>query len=273
MTVRKSEYFKKRNIISSLISCYKLGILKFLKVYKDYNLDYRILKKQKGNNNDFIFGKKYPQLMDKYSESGTAKGAYFHQDLLVARRIFDNNPNIHIDIGSRIDGFVAHVASFRPIKVIDIRTITGGVHNNLQFIKQDFMIPIKLEMIESCDSLSCLHALEHFGLGRYGDPINYNGHKIGLENLYKLLKPNGKLYLSVPIGLPQRIEFHAHRIFSIKYLLEQFENKYRIDNFSYVDDEGNLYENVALNEKDIDRNYGCKGDGTNGCGIFEMTKL
>jgi len=255
-----------------LVSCYKLGLPKFINACKDYNFEYKILKEQKGNNDDFIFGKKYPVFMDKYSNSGTAKGAYFHQDLLVAGRIFENNPIVHLDVGSRVDGFVAHVASFRPIKILDIRPLETTI-KNISFVQQDFMEPVKNEIIESCDSLSCLHALEHFGLGRYGDPINYNGHIIGLENLNKLLKPNGKLYLSVPIGLPQRIEFHAHRIFSIKYLLEQFKGKYRIDRFSYVDDEGDLHENIPLNEKDIDENYGCKGDGTNGCGIFEMTKL
>jgi hypothetical protein len=31
-----------------------------------------------------------------------------------------------------------------------------------------------------CDSLSCLHALEHFGLGRYGDPIDPRGHEKGI---------------------------------------------------------------------------------------------
>ena len=31
------------------------------------------------------------------------------------------------------------------------------------------------------DSLSCLHTLEHFGLGRYNDPINVKGFEIGLK--------------------------------------------------------------------------------------------
>ena len=259
-------------VLRIFLSSFKLGLPKMIKIWKDYCFEYRIFKKQKGNNNDFVFGYEYPCIMDKFSNSGTARGAYFHQDLLVARRIFENNPILHLDVGSRIDGFVAHVASFRPIHVLDIRPLENII-KNISFIQQDFMVPIKNEMIESYDSISCLHALEHFGLGRYGDPINYNGHIIGLENLYKLLKPNGKLYFSVPIGIPQRIEFHAHRIFSVKYLIGQFEKKYRIDNFSYVDDNGDLYENVALNEKDINYNYGCKGDGSNGCGIFEMTKI
>jgi SAM-dependent methyltransferase len=262
-----------KNVLKSiLINCYRLGLPKFIKAWFGYSSEYAILIKQKGNNNDFILGKKYPAFIDKYLSSGTANGAYFHQDLLTAQRIFENNPQTHIDVGSRVDGFVAHVASFRTIKVIDIRLLESTI-KNISFIQHDFMAPLKNELMESCDSLSCLHALEHFGLGRYGDPINYDGHIVGLDNLYKMLKPEGKLYFSVPIGLPQRIEFHAHRIFSMEYLLGYFEGKYRIDNFSYVDDQGELHENITLNEQDIKKNYGCKGNGVNGCGIFEMTKI
>ncbi len=46
---------------------------------------------------------------------------YFHQDLLLANRIFKARPRNHVDVGSRVDGFVAHVASFRPIEVLDLR--------------------------------------------------------------------------------------------------------------------------------------------------------
>ena len=255
-----------------LVSCYKLGLTKTIRLWSEYNLEYKIFIKQMGEgDNGFVFGKKYPVFMDRLLGGGTTKGAYFHQDLLVARRIFENNPKIHVDVGSRVDGFVAHVASFRHIYVLDIRPLEKPI-KNIAFIQQDFMHPIKDEMVNFCDSLSCLHALEHFGLGRYGDPINHNGHIIGFENLHKVLKQGGKLYISVPIGLPQRIEFHAHRIFSVKYLLEHFNKQFQIDNFSFVDDKGDLYENVTLNEMDIEKNYGCKGNGVDGCGIFEMTK-
>lgn len=63
-----------------------------------------------------------------------------------------------------------------------------------------------------CDSLSCLHALEHFGLGRYGDPINPLGYKLGLQNMIKLLRPGGVFYLSTPIGR-ERVEFNANWVF------------------------------------------------------------
>ena len=62
-----------------------------------------------------------PCLTDRFEESGAARGHYFHQDLLVAQRIFDSAPARHVDMGSRIDGFVAHVASFREPEQRDLR--------------------------------------------------------------------------------------------------------------------------------------------------------
>ena len=55
-----------------------------------------------------------PVFSDRRDLSGVASGHYFHQDLLVARKIYQRNPERHVDVGSRVDGFVAHVATFRP---------------------------------------------------------------------------------------------------------------------------------------------------------------
>ena len=72
---------------------------------------------------------------------------------------------------------------------------------------------------DSCDSISSLHALEHFGLGRYGDKIDPYGYMKGITNITKVLKSKGIFYFSVPMG-KQRIEFNAHRIFNLRYLLK-----------------------------------------------------
>lgn len=208
----------------------------------------------------------YPCLGDRYAESGSASGHYFHQDLLVARRIHDRRPDRHIDVGSRIDGFVAHVAAFRPIEVIDLRPLPNDIPN-VTFRQADLMAPLQDQLRECCDSLSCLHALEHFGLGRYGDPVEYDGHLRGLDNLHGILKQGGTFYLSVPIG-PQRIEFNAHRVFSVRYMLECLENRFRVERFSYVDDRGDLQEDTPITDEGARSNFGC----TFGCGIFELTK-
>ena len=53
-----------------------------------------------------------PCLHDRYEEGGATKSEYFWQDHLVARAIHAANPDKHVDNGSRLDGFVAQVASF-----------------------------------------------------------------------------------------------------------------------------------------------------------------
>lgn len=239
---------------------------RFLKHAPSMLGELRELKAQaRESSHTFAFGKLNPYPHEKKQQSGTAKGHYFHQDLLVARRIFESRPEKHVDVGSRVDGFVAHVAAFRPIEVLDIRPMDSRVCNIL-FKQADLMSPPP-EMAGYTDSLSCLHAIEHFGLGRYGDPIDFEGHLKGLNSLYIILKPGGTLYLSCPIG-PQRIEFNAHRVFAVKYLLSLFEGKFNLRNFSYVDDRGDLHENVAMTADMLDANFGCQY----GCGIFELVK-
>ena len=154
-----------------------------------------------------------PCLHDRYEEGGATKSEYFWQDLLVAREIYAAKPTKHVDIGSRVDGFVAHVASFRDCEVFDVRPISTTVPG-VMFRQADLMNPTSLPITEDgyCDSLSCLHALEHFGLGRYGDPVDPLGFKRGIANMAKLLKPNGTFYLSTPIGR-ERVEFNANWVF------------------------------------------------------------
>lgn len=235
------------------------GLPIFLKNY------YEIKKQAKQGRTDFIFGKMYPCFEDRYKESGTASGHYFHQDLFVARKIFRDKPLKHVDIGSRVDGLVAHVASFREIEVFDIRQLNTNVQN-ISFRRVDIMDK-NFDLTDYCDSISCLHALEHFGLGRYGDTVHYHGHLLAWENIYRMLKPNGKFYFSVPIG-EQRIEFNAHRVFSMGYLLNMLNHKYKIISFSYVDDCGNLVVDAELNQHSIKNNLSCHY----GCGIFELLK-
>lgn len=156
-----------------------------------------------------------PCLHDRYEEGGATKSEYFWQDLLVARAIHEAKPIKHVDVGSRVDGFVAHVASFREIEVFDVRPITSRVQG-IVFKQADLMNPDSVRSYVGedgyCDSLSCLHAIEHFGLGRYGDPIDPHGYEQGIANLALLLKPGGVLYLSTPIG-QARVEFNANWVF------------------------------------------------------------
>ena len=208
----------------------------------------------------------YPLLADRFDEAGMAKGHYFHQDLFIAQKIHEANPTRHVDVGSRVDGFVAHVASFRPIEVLDIRAMQSKTPS-IVFRQADLMDP-SFQLEPKTPSLSCLHALEHFGLGRYGDTIDLDGHRKGFANLAKCVEENGTFYFSTPIGRP-RIEFNAHRVFSINLLQSMFdENGLEVKEFAYVDDQGDLHQTISLNHEDAKQNFGLDY----GCGIFVLIK-
>lgn len=173
-----------------------------------------------------------PCLHDRFEEGGSTRSEYFWQDLYVAQKIHLENPKKHVDIGSRIDGFVAHVASFRIVEVFDIRAVTSVI-SNVIFKQADLMHPSEI-LIKYCDSLSCLHALEHFGLGRYGDPIDPFGYQAGFKNMVNILETNGVFYLSVPIGIA-RVEFNAHRIFDPREIVQLAEqNQLKLEGFASV---------------------------------------
>ena len=204
----------------------------------------------------------YPILNEYNDQAGTATGHYFHQDLLVATLIHDANPERHIDVGSRIDGFIAHVASYRTIEVLDFRPLVSCGHKQIKFMQADLM-SLDSQLYEITDSLSCLHALEHFGLGRYGDPVNPEGHLNGFMNLHKMLKPGGTLYISFPIGVSS-VYFNAHRVFDPREILNWSKGLFILERFDYVDDLGDLHQDQSL--ESVPRlNYGC--------GIYMMKKI
>jgi SAM-dependent methyltransferase len=238
------------------------GLSRYLRDYR------RLIAESETRPALFEWGRPYPVIDEWASAGGVASGHYFHQDLLVAQRVFWRNPRRHADIGSRVDGFVAHVAVFREIEVFDIRPIEVQV-TNVRFRQMNAMGEIDPALVGAYDSVSCLHALEHFGLGRYGDPIDYMGFLKGFRAISSLVAPGGVLYLSVPMGR-QRIEFNAHRVFALGYLRQmcQTEGDFRVERFSYVDDNGNLHDDAASEGAEADRSYDCRY----GLAILELRK-
>jgi hypothetical protein len=207
----------------------------------------------------------YMILSDYVTDAGSASGHYFHQDLLISQYIFQDSPKKHLDIGSRIDGFVAHVAAFREIEVMDIRPLKQTAHANIRFLQADLM---RSQDLEKYDSISCLHAIEHFGLGRYGDEIDIDGHLKGIDNIIKILSANGILYISFPIGSSDKVYFNAHRVFHPKSILSYptVEKELRLINFSFVDDKGDIQiESNIEDAVNLDLNYGC--------GIYSFRKI
>ncbi len=177
------------------------------------------------------WGRELP-ILGEWDESSGALGAYFYQDLTVARWIHEICPRRHVDVGSRVDGFIGSLAVFREVEAIDIRPQTQIVPN-VRFHQLDLMAALPAEWTQCTDSLSCLHTIEHFGLGRYGDKLDPTGHLKGIKQLKTMVAPGGMLYLSTQIG-SERIEFNAHRVFAPTTLLSWFSEEWTIERTAVI---------------------------------------
>jgi SAM-dependent methyltransferase len=200
-----------------------------------------------------------PMLWDRWEKAGDARGHYFHQDLWAARRIFQRRPARHVDVGSRVDGFVAHLLAFMDVELIDVRPLTSAVRG-LRFV-QDDATDLRTLADGSITSLSSLHAVEHFGLGRYGDPVDPEACFKAMRAMARVVSPGGHLYFSVPIGR-ERVEFNAHRIFAPATVLDTFGGL-ELVGFAAVDDRGDLVEPAEPN---------AFAGADFACGLFEFTK-
>ena len=141
-----------------------------------------------------------PCLTDRFDTAGNIDYEYFYQDIFVANLIRRTGVLEHYDVGSRIDGFIAQISLFCNVKLLDIRPLKIN-SDVIETICVDFSSPILSKSFRGiANSLSCLHTLEHIGLGRYGDPVDFNALPNFIKNLSSALVINGSLYISFPVG-------------------------------------------------------------------------
>lgn len=190
----------------------------------------------------------YPCLNDWYESAGKID-SYFWQDLWASKLIYKNNPEKHYDIGSRVTTFIAPLLAFRDeVYLIDVRPLDISVPG-LHFIQADATM---LEGIEddSLESLSALCSLEHFGLGRYGDPIDPESFFKAMSSIARVMKPGGLCYIAVPIGY-EHVEYNAHRVFYAQTVVDAAKPLV-LKSFSVTIGDG-IEENVDLHKYDNDK--------------------
>jgi len=203
-----------------------------------------------------------PWLDDKTEET-YFDGHYTYHPAWAARVVKKIAPKVHIDISSTLH-FCSVVSAFQPVEFYDYRPaqiildglITGKADlTHLHFESDSLM------------SVSCMHTLEHIGLGRYGDRIDPDGDLKAISELKRVVAPGGDLIIVVPVGQP-RLAFNAHRIYSYQQICEAF-SPFRLEEFSLVPDDY-LQRGMILHavKADADRQqWGC------GCFWFKKSKI
>jgi len=159
-----------------------------------------------------------PVLNDFSSQAGSADGHYFWQDLICATWIHESAPKKHLDVGSRIDGFLAHLLSFRAVTLVDVRPFSAKIPG-LTVVIGDAQSNL-VGHLGKYDSVSSLHCIEHFGLGRYRDPLDKDGHIKGLRHISECVESKGSFFVSFPIG-EEKVEFNEQRIIDPEWPLPQ----------------------------------------------------
>ena len=240
----------------------KITILKFLVIYlrifkNPYNFiqknsrfssflkDLKKYKALKKNTNIPVKNADlYPKIYDK-TESTPIDPVYFYQNSWCAKKIFENKPKEHFDVGSDLK-MLGIISQFVPTTIIDIRPPEVALPE-LNFKKGSILnLPFPNNSI---NSLSSICVIEHIGLGRYGDLLDQFGTEKAVRELVRVLAKKGNLYISVPVDEENKVYFNAHRAFTRDYILELFSSLKLVE-------ERYIYGNEMFNKYDEKKGFG-----------------
>jgi hypothetical protein len=228
--------------------------LKYIYYYIFYIDDFIKFKRESKRESRFSIKWKdrYVQLFDKTTNTSFSTH-YIYHPAWAARVLTKIKPSKHIDISS-ILSFSTIVSAFIPVEFYDYRPAN---------IKLDGLISKKADLTSlpfednSIESLSCMHTVEHIGLGRYGDPIDPDGDIKAMKELSRVLAINGNFFFVTPIGKP-KIQFNAHRIYSYDQIISYFQDL-TLKEFSLIPDNaidtGMIYN--ATKELSDSQIHGC----------------
>lgn len=206
---------------------------------------------------DCQFADILPMLSDRTSVMGF-DAHYVYHTAWAARVLKELAPKEHVDVSSSII-FCGIASAFLPIRHYDYRTPILELPG-LECGSQDLT---QLSFADnSIASLSCMHVIEHIGLGRYGDPIDPVGDELAARELMRVLAPGGNLLIVVPVAERARIRFNGHRIYSLQKVKALFAGLEAVE-FSFLNDsKGNRFTRHATEDDIQGSDYGC------GCFVF-----
>lgn len=177
---------------------------------------------------------------------------YVYHTAWAARVVAQLRPEKHVDISS-YTYFATLTSAFVPVEFYDYRPANIQL-SNLHCGAADLCgLDFKTA---SLPSVSCMHTIEHIGLGRYGDPLDAHGDQRALSELQRVVSPSGSLLVVVPIGKP-RIQFNAHRIYDPQ-MIEDYLPEMKLRSLAMLPDDASrgLVENPSRAET-LQQRYAC----------------
>ncbi len=179
---------------------------------------------------------------------------YLYHTAWAARCLKEINPIKHIDISS-MHYFATISSAFVPIEYYDYRPLNVSLSQFKSAAQNLYKLTFNDNSIQS---LSCMHTVEHIGLGRYGDEINPQGDVLAINELKRVVAPNGNLLFVVPIAGVQQLVFNAHRVYTFDNVMKHFEG-FTLNQFALISDKSEHREIIVSPDANIlnSQQYGC----------------
>ena len=191
------------------------------------------------------------------SEKTSFDAHYVYHPAWAARIVAKNAPPKHVDIASTVN-FSSMLSAFVPVEFYEYQPSGLQLSGLTEKFADLYALPFA---DKSLDSLSCMHVVEHIGLGRYGDPLDADGDMKAAKELSRVLAVGGTLLFVVPVG-KTRLCFNAHRIYSYQMIIDMFP-ELTLKSFSLVDDQRKFNNNC---------DPALVAEQSYGCGCFEFTR-
>jgi len=225
--------------VNKVLSCFNVRITKAKKdIPKDFLSEYeRSLNNLKRDCKDWNIIREL-----RYDIGVHPEGGEIFQCNFAANCINKLNPKNILDIGSYRE-FIIGMLSHYQVTTIDVR-------ERKPILSNETVVTCDAKELRlgnnKFDAVVSLCALEHFGLGRYGDEFDLSGDKKAFKEMVRVVRPGGSVIFTTLItkGYPI-IAFNAHKVYTLA-MLKEFcsgliceEEKfysYKTNNFCAYDD-------------------------------------
>lgn len=185
---------------------------------------------------------------------------YLYHAHWALKKIAESRPLGHVDFSSSLN-FISSCSVITKVLFYDFRP--PHIHlDNLTCKKTD--LTLHDPDIKQGVSVSCMHVVEHIGLGRYGDQLDACGDLKAINNLMNYVAPGGRLLFVVPVGKPG-IWFNAHRVYNPKDIVSYFSKSFTLSEFYFIPADMRSFP-ARSNDLNIANNY------VYSCGCFEFIK-
>ena len=237
-------------MLNRVLSPFGIGITRRAKRDREFEKRYQ-------NQLTFVRSQLTGTIISEYPLNDAGEHPESYEDFecaFAAKHLGAHAPQQVLDIGSYRQ-FVLGMLAHYPVTTVDVRA-RAQISNNETVVTGDAKA---LELPDSSyDAVVSLCALEHFGLGRYGDELDLQADHKAIAEMKRVLRPGGVLILSTAItDLGPSIAFNAHRIYTHSQIKEMLLPLVMVDERVFSMQEGAESENVTRIPSAWDVYCGC----------------